>query len=177
MKNALIISAAALAFSLSSCDDSAGRKVEETVQSPLVDSSKYTAVDLRKYNIDRTILVESGTPGREEIQQTATGNIEITAGERYAVVIVPNPLNLQEKKSELEADPLYQISYVEESPDHILYSKEITDSGIPAEFHFYILLDDGNETIAVQSSEMVQLKKEKAETILESFKIQKKTPA
>ena len=140
-----------------------------------IDSSKYKAVDLSEFNISRTILISNEVP--EKIGQTAMGTVEISVGEKYAIEVVPNPLSIAEKKMELESDLLYTIDYLEESENHIFFSKEIENSGIEPEYHFYLLMDSSNDQIAIKTQEILQLNKEKAEAILESFKKQQKVPA
>lgn len=164
--------ALALSLSIVACNQNGKDSKKETTanQQQSIDSSKYRTIDLSEFNINRSILVSNEAPAN--IQQSAVGTVEITIGEKYAIEVVPNPISVEEKKMEVESDPLYSINFLEQTEQLLFYSKEIKNSGIEPEYHFYILLENSNNPIAIKTQEMLQLSKERAEAILESFKAQ-----
>lgn len=142
-----------------------------------IDSAAYKTVDLTEFNIQRDILIPKKDSEKVKIQQSPVGTIEINMDGTNAVEIVPNPPSIEQKKEELELDPIFTITYIEENPAYLFYSKEIENSGIAPEYHFYILLDDKNGKVAVKTQDMLQLNKEKAEKLFNSFRSQLREPS
>jgi len=125
--------------------------VEETSEKKEVDLSGMEEIDLSEYDLLATMLVPDESKGNREIGFTEAGNILIKVGSRYGIEIVPFGMTVAEKKEELAGGLVYNIGFIEETENSILYSKTIKDSEIEAETHFFYSAEINGELIEIKS--------------------------
>ena len=138
-------------------------KENTTDESAMSEESKREAdykgmemLDLTPYDIYASIYIPDASKGKPEISTTDWGSIEIVVGKNYGVEVAPAGLTVEEKKAELEADLVYSIEYIEDSPDKIVYKKVIkqmaeNSDDYKPEVHFFMNVDTGGEMFEVKS--------------------------
>lgn len=131
------------------------------------DSVEISELNLREYGIEGSIAVPKELSEESKINENAYGGLEIRAGKDYAIELLPALMSIEEKKVELGNNPIYTITYLDEQPDYLFYKKEISDSGVEEEFHFYMLKEfDNGDVYIIKTLDMESFSKPKVEKML-----------
>lgn len=150
-------------------DQTESQSTENQNEKAAADYSDMESHDLSSYDIPAQIYLP-GNMGKPDMNLTDWGSLEIRIGENYGLEIVPFGLLLSEKKAELEADLVYQINYLEEKPDLLVYEKSIQDSDVDPEYHFFINREIAGEVYEIKSLAALSMKKAQMEKVLKAAK-------
>jgi hypothetical protein len=155
----LSIATCALLFAVA-CDTPASKETEkETTDSAeegkaADEEGSYenmNTVNLSEYDVFGSVKIPDESQGKPEIKTTAAGSTVVKVGNKYAIEIIPFGMSLQEKKDELNDDLVYEVNYLEEKADYIIYEKTIADSEVEPEVHFYLIKDLNGEIYGIQN--------------------------
>lgn len=118
---------------------------EETTLKNAVD------IDLSQYDLAASISIPDESKGKAEVSLTDAGSIVIKVGTNFNLDIQAYGISVAEKKDELASDLVYEIEYIEESENSILYKKSIKDSDITPEYHFFLNKEIDGDIVEVKN--------------------------
>ncbi len=130
------------------------------------DYSGMEAVQLHDYDVPGTIYIPVGD--NMQISMNSTGATVIKRGNNFNLEILPFGLSIDEFKAELESDLVYNIEYIEDTPEYIVYQKSIADSDIEPEFHFFLVKEFNGDLYELRSAAENSFKKRDIEQMLKS---------
>ncbi|MEQ8910369.1 MAG: hypothetical protein RIC95_14325 [Vicingaceae bacterium] len=143
---------------------------KQTASEEKANYSNMKQLDLAEYNVPAFIYVLNESKGRQKIEETAYGSVQIEVGDRFGIEIVPFGLSLAEFKDELENDMVYQIESIEEGENYFIYKKTIANSGTEAEYHFFLSTELEGDLYEVKSMNEKEFGKGAIEQMLNSAK-------
>ena len=153
MKKLFPISVIAFSLLMIACNqttqNSADSANEATEQA--ADTEGMKSVDLSEYDIDANISLPDESKGEVDILATDWGSVEIRVGNRFGIEIVPYGMTVEEKKAEIEGDLVYQTNFIEESESLIVYERNIKDSEIEKEYHFFFNSESNGDLFEIKS--------------------------
>lgn len=164
----LIFMIAACNSAQAPAEESSEETTEEVAEQESMDMSDMEAIDLREYDMDASIQVPNESNGPREIILTESGNIQIVAGKKFGIEIVPFGMTPIEKKRELADDLVYVIEYLEESQEALVYTKTIKDGDIESEIHFFFSTEINGEMIEIKNIDGMKYKRSAIEKMLAS---------
>jgi len=173
MKKIIPISAICIAMAFYSCNQSAYTENNEEgnteAQSESATTENSTEINLSDYDLNASISIPDESKGKAEISLTDWGSIEIRVGERFGIEIVPFGMTVEEKRAELEADLVYQTSYLDENENLLFYEKSIKESDIEMEYHFFYTTELDGDIVEIKSLDN-KFSKSAVESMIESAK-------
>ncbi len=181
MKKLKYICLFVLSISLFACGgetkSTEGETTESNTESSSTDFKGMELVELSQYGIDASIYIADATKGKQDLRLTDQESLEIEVGKRYGVEIVAYGLTVAEKKEELAGDLVYEIEYIEDSPNKIVYKKTIKDNEVEPEVHFLLTTELNDEPYTVQSLNKVYNEKAIQKMITSAESLTAKKPA
>lgn len=127
----------ALSLSLLTLFSCGGGEKETTTENEIVTIPGYVDLDLSEYGYELVIQIPGEDQGLPEISETSFGKIEIRVGKMFGIEIADGPGDFALLKSDLDGDLVYKSKILAEDSTHIIYEREIPDSGIETEYHFF----------------------------------------
>ena len=181
MKTIKFIGAIAISMSLFACAgaataESSEENTEKSAQAE-VDYEGMELVDLSEFLVNASMQLPDESKGPRKIQNSATESIEIMLGDKFGIELIPFGLSITEKQEELNGDLVYNIEYLEETPDKIVYKKTIKDSKIEPEFHFFLTKEINGEPFSVKSLNKAFRKKAIEKMVLSAESLTEQNPA
>ncbi|MCB0793233.1 MAG: hypothetical protein KDB88_00720 [Flavobacteriales bacterium] len=79
------------------------------------------------------------------------GHLEVTAGDRFALIITEGLADIQRLKADLDRDLLRTHTVLREDADHVVYKSAFPDDPDLVFVHFYQVIDAGGSTFVVES--------------------------
>ena len=128
------------------------------------------ATDLSEYGMNYTIVLPQKNNVQTVITETDWGGVEVQAGEMFWLTIAYGEGDIDLLKFDLEEDLMYKSEILEESENHLLYKREIENSGMDPEFHFMYVLRLEGDAIEVQNSKDASFNEEAIRAMLASAK-------
>lgn len=171
-----------LAVTLFACGNAATEETESTSVETAVESTENNyegmeMVDLNGYDIPASIYIADGSKGKPDFRTTGWESLEIEVGKNFGIEIIPFGLTVAEKRTELEGDLVYEIEYLEEAPDKIVYRKTIKDSEVEPEVHFFFNKDLNGDNYTVKSLNKPYNKREIENMMIAAKSLSAKDPA
>jgi hypothetical protein len=108
----------------------------------------------------------SGTP---EILEGPYGGTQIRVGTIYNIEITPGGQTLEEKKDEIQANPIFKITYLVNDPEGFIYKSEIGDGEI-VQYHFFVSRKVGNINYSIENIKDDIFSEESINQMYESIK-------
>lgn len=141
----------------------------EAVQNKTEINEGFESRDLNEFDLEAEIqLPKGGTP--ITIKNEPTGDIAFSDGKHFKFLITPFGFTLEELKEELKSDLVYEINYIEEQSDYVVFEKTIPDSDVEKEIHFIMVKEFGGEYYEIKSSSEGIFKKHHIDKMLQSAK-------
>jgi hypothetical protein len=129
---------------LNSCGDN---KKDETNSTQLPDG--WIVLDLNEPGTSYGMPLQINIPGKDltkgeaSIQEGPSGGTQIIAGNMFNIEILPAAGEMAIKKSELENDMIFTVSYITDTPEILYYTLEIPGEEIK-QHHFIAMIKAGN---------------------------------
>ena len=96
-----------------------------------------------------------------------TGILDINVGRGFNIQLREESQRISDLKNEWTMDPVWTYTVIEESDQHLLYSKRLPD-GSMEQFHFMAVEGDDERKMVIRSSAMEEFGKSQAERMLKS---------
>ena len=154
MKKIIPIAVLGLSIFLAACENSSTTNdTEESTEA--VEETKAAAnmeaLDLSEYGMPATIPIPDASKGKAEVNMTDWGSLEIRVGNRYGIELVPYGMSVAEVKAELESGLVYEINFIEATDQLLFYEKQIKDSDIAPEYHFFFTAEMQGDIVEIKS--------------------------
>jgi hypothetical protein len=94
-----------------------------------------------------------------------TGILDINVGRGFNIQLREEFQSIADLKNEWSMDPVWTYTVIEESDQHLLYSKRLPD-GSMEQFHFMAVQGDDERKMVIRSSAMEEFEKSQAERML-----------
>ena len=124
--------------------------------------------DLSQYGMNYTIVLPDKKNVETEITATDWGSVEIRQGNMFMISIGFGEGDIDLLKFDLEEDLVYKSQILEESPNHLVYKREIQDSGMEPEYHFLYVMRLTGDAIEIQNLKDATFNEESIKTMLQS---------
>lgn len=125
-------------------------------------------VSLADYQMESSISLPMDR--KPDIVATDWGSIEIRIGDKFGIEILPAGISVAEHKEELASDLVYNIEYLEDSENLVVYKKSIEGSDIDAEHHFFMNFEADGELYEIKSLADMSFKKPQVDKMVNSAK-------
>lgn len=172
MKKLQYLAALMLIVIVFACNNSADTNEnsdDAAVATEAADIEGFESQDLSEYGIDANIqLPSTGSP--ISINSSPSGDLVINDGKNFNMMITPYGFTLEELKEELDNDLVYDINYLEEEADYIVYEKTIPDSDVEKEVHFIMVKDYNGDPYEIKSSAEGSFKKHHIDKMIQAAK-------
>ena len=132
-------------------------------------------LSLVEHGMDISIMVPDENTGIAEVIAT-DWSVEIRVGEGFMISVSIGEGDLALLKSDLEEDLVYKSEILEETESYIVYKREIENSGMEPEHHFFYIADIDGDQYDVQNLKDVTYSKEAIDRMLASAKSIKAVP-
>lgn len=153
-------------LALTSCGgDNAGKEDSANAENPEMTG---VVTDLATYGWNYSITLPDKKNVQTEINATDWGSVDIRQGDMFVMSIAFGEGDLDLIKFDLEEDLIYKSQILEESENHIVYKREIEDSGMEPEFHFMYVIKLSGEAIEIQNSKDFTFNEEAIRNMLAS---------
>ena len=129
---------------------------------------KGVLTDLSAQGMDFTIVLPEKENVLTQVNANNFGGIDIRQGESFALEPAYGEGDLDMVKFDLGEDLVYKSTIIEESPEHLLYKREIEGSGIAPEFQFIYVLKLKDDAVEVRNSKDFSFTEESAKAMLQS---------
>lgn len=126
--------------------------------------------DLSEYGLNYTIVLPDDQSTQTDIMANDWGGIEIMKGENFMLQIAFGEGDIELLKSDLNSDLVYKTEILEESPDLILYKREIPNTEMDPEYHFMYVHREGSDAIEIQNIKAATFNEEMIRKMLQSAK-------
>ena len=154
MKKIISIAVLGLSLFLTACENSSpsneAEESTETVETS-TPAANMEAIDLSEYDLPATISIPDASKGKAEVIMTDWGSVEIRVGSRYGIELVPFGMSVADIKGELESDLVYEINFLEATDNLLFYEKQIKDSDIDPEYHFFYTAEMEGDIVEIKS--------------------------
>ena len=107
--------------------------------------------DLSQHGLNLSIMIPDETIGVAEVMENEYGGVDIMVGPKFAISIVFGEGDVALKKADLSEDLVYTTTFHTDEADLLVYEKEIPDSGIEAEHHFFYTVTVGEDIFDVEN--------------------------
>lgn len=178
MNKSITLISAFLIVLLSACGggDSSTDQTEGQASEEMSDMQGMTELNLTDYGLDLSIMIPDENTGVAEVIAT-DWSVEIRVGEGFMISVSIGEGDLELLKSDLMEDLVYKAEILDESESHIVYKREIENSGMEPEHHFFLITDIDGDQYDVQNLKDVTYSKEAIDRMLMSAKSIKALPA
>ena len=147
-----------------------GESTGEDESTEKASTMKGAVTDLSPYGLNCVITLPDGESSQLEINTNDWGGVEIVKGETFMIEMANGDGDLALLKSDLEGDLVYQAEVIEETPEYLLYKREIPGSGMDPEYHFLYVFNNGGDIIEIQNMKSANFNEEAIRKMLESAK-------
>lgn len=155
MKHLFLGSAVVL---LAACGDGKKEAAEKlaAMNDSIAAAQASRSIDLSAY--DTPLLVDLGDPATLGVDSGTVkwneefGQLEVSAGERFALAITEEPADLARLKADLDRDMLRKHTILEETPDRLVYRSQFPDEDLVF-IHFLRIVQVGDRTFVVRDAE------------------------
>ncbi len=163
-------------FSACGGGESTGDQAEGQATEESASMQGMKELNLGEYGMDISIMIPDENTGMAEVI-AADWSVEIRVGEGFMISVSIGEGDLELLKSDLQEDLVYKSEILDESPSHIVYKREIENSGMEPEHHFFYIADVEGDQYDVQNLKDVTYSKEAIDRMLASAKSIKAVPA
>ena len=139
---------------------------DESTESAMVGAE----TDLSPYGFNYVITLPDSKSSELMLSENDWGGLDIMKGEMFMLSIAYGEGNLDLVKSDLQGDLVYKSEILEDDGDHLLYKREIPDSGMEPEYHFIYVFKAGSDIIEIQNSKDASFNEEAIRAMLMSAK-------
>ena len=171
-KKIFLLSAGVALLSLASCGN---KKTDEATDAAVPQGM--VAADLSEQGLLVLMHVPDSTTAPLEITSNAQGGADVKVGKNFQVTVAEGPGDMGMKKNDITTDAVRKfVKYVVEEPNALVWEWQI--EGMEPEFHFYVIVKDGDKSFEVRDVEGEVFTEKAATQMLEAAKsIRLKTPA
>lgn len=172
MKKLRYITTCLIFLAAMSCNNSTESNQNKTEEAGQVDSAYekldgFEVKDLSEFDIDAMIqLPNEGSP--ISINASPTGDVVINDGKHFNFTITPFGFSLEELRAELDNDLVYEVTYLEENAEYIIFEKSIPESDVDKEVHFIMVKEHNGDLYEIKSSAENSFKKHHIDKMIKS---------